>query len=164
MSHSKHQIAKKCAQMILDNEILIFILGHGINIDMGLPEIRSKLYNLFNTPHYSHMFFIIYSIAANDFWREYPDYKENGLYRHNLLNNKQLIEDPSIFWNYFTQEYQIYKKFKPNPCYFKMLQIAEALKRDNYFVLTTNYDCAILDEGFPEDRVFEAHGSLDYVT
>jgi NAD-dependent SIR2 family protein deacetylase len=42
-----------------------------------------------------------------------------------------------------------------------MLQIAEALKRDKYFVLTTNYDEHVLKEGFPEDRVFEAHGNIN---
>ena len=34
--------------------------------------------------------------------------------------------------------------------------------RDNYFVLTTNYDEHVLEEGFPEERVFEAHGNVNY--
>lgn len=44
-----------------------------------------------------------------------------------------------------------------------MLQIAEALKRDKYFAMTTNYDEHILEEGFPEDRVFEAHGNINFI-
>jgi len=42
MSISFQEIAKKCAKRIVDKEILIYLIGQGINIDAGVPEIRSK--------------------------------------------------------------------------------------------------------------------------
>lgn len=98
-----------------------------------------------------------------DLWKHYPSLKTTSTYRSTLLTHEFCQSYPSKFWYYFGKEYNFYKMTTPNPAYFKLLQIAEALKRDSYFMLTTNYDDHALREGFPEEKVFEAHGNMTYL-
>jgi len=48
-------------------------------------------------------------IAANDLWEKYPPFKENGLYRSNVLNHNFSQSSPEYFWYYFGQEYNLYQ-------------------------------------------------------
>jgi NAD-dependent SIR2 family protein deacetylase len=100
---------------------------------------------------------------VNDLWKHYPTFKSNTIYRATLLTHEFCQSQPSKFWYFFGREYNLYKTTPPSPAYFQLLQIAEALKRNSYFMLTTNYDDHALKEGFPEEKVFEAHGNITYL-
>lgn len=139
MSLTNSQIAKKWASAIINNDKLLIILGQGINIDAGAPEIRTK----------------------SQLWSHYPMFDKMKFFRAQVMSTDLLEKDPELFWYYYGQEYNLYRKLSPNKCYNQLLRICHILKPNKYFALTTNYDEHILNEGFPEDRVFEAHGSIN---
>lgn len=42
MSFGTKDVVKRWAKRILENEILVYLVGNGVNIDIGAKEIRSK--------------------------------------------------------------------------------------------------------------------------
>lgn len=135
-------MSKKAARAILESEKLLLLIGHGINIDAGIPEIRTK----------------------HEMWKYFPAFDQMKYYRAQIMSYDLFEGNPSQFWYYYGSEYNTYKQMRPNPVYEKLLRLCHVLKRNNYFAMTTNYDDYLLKTGFPEHTVFQAHGSLYTMT
>ena len=82
-------------------------------------------------------------------------------YNHlDLMSHHAFIETPKIAWEFMLNLREKYHQTNPHEGYFKLLEI---LKDKEHFIVTSNIDEHFLKAGFDENRIFECHGSVNYM-
>ena len=82
-------------------------------------------------------------------------------YNHlDLMSHEAFIETPKEAWEFIVNLRDSYKKVTPHEGYYKLLN---ALKEKEHFIVTSNIDEHFLKAGFDENRIFECHGSINYM-
>lgn len=89
-----------------------------------------------------------------------PTYKTMNLDYADLCDPSLLIgkESQQIFYGFWGTCYNDYKQTQPHKGYHQLFNILEKLNK-KYFVYTSNVD-GFFKRVFPEDNVFEIHGTL----
>lgn len=86
---------------------------------------------------------------------------EGKTYNHlDLMSHHAFIETPKIAWEFMLNLREKYHQTSPHEGYYKLLEI---LKDKEHFIVTSNIDEHFLKAGFDENRIFECHGSLNYM-
>lgn len=131
---------KEIAQIIKQADALIISAGAGMGVDSGLPDFR----------------------GPQGFWREYPAIAHLGIRFEQMANPFWFEKDPAFAWAFYGHRLNLYKSTKPHKGFDMLLKIAEQ-KQNNYFVLTSNVDGHFQKAGFSENRIYEVHGSINYL-
>jgi NAD-dependent SIR2 family protein deacetylase len=79
-----------------------------------------------------------------------------------MSNPRWFTEDPHLAWAFWQFRYNAYTGSKPHSGYDFLCQLCKE-KPFGGFVFTSNIDGHWLSAGFPEDRVLEVHGSVNYM-
>jgi NAD-dependent SIR2 family protein deacetylase len=118
---------------------LLITAGAGMGVDSNLPDFRGK----------------------EGFWRAYPYAKKHNLSFEDLANPSWFKKSPKVAWAFYGHRLNLYRETKPHIGYNILLDIA--LKKDDYFVLTSNVDGAFIKAGFDKNKIDEIHGSIEYL-
>jgi NAD-dependent SIR2 family protein deacetylase len=130
---------KAAADLISKANFLVISAGAGMGVDSGLPDFR----------------------GINGFWRAYPPFKNKGLSFVDCSNPRWFRSDPAFAWGFFGHRLHLYRSTKPH-IGFDILQKWAAAKQ-GYFVFTSNVDGHFQKAGFDESRIYECHGSINYM-
>ncbi len=131
---------RKAAEAIKDARTMIITAGAGMGVDSGLPDYRGE----------------------KGFWRSYPMYMPLGINYYDAANPVHFGSDPAFGWGFYSHRIDLYRETKPHQG-FRLLQEWIDRYRMDYFVVTSNVDGQFQKAGFPEDRVYEVHGSIHYL-
>ena len=130
----------RAAKAVEEAEAIIITSGAGMGVDSGLPDYRGHL----------------------GFWRAYPVYEKLGLCFENCSNPYYFQEDPQFAWGYYGHCVNLYRDTVPHDG-FHILQKWIKAKNAPYFIVTSNVDAQFQKAGFPEDKIYEVHGSLHWL-
>lgn len=130
---------RRAAARIARAKALIFSSGAGMGVDSGMPDFRGD----------------------QGFWRAYPPYQHLGVSFIEMANPKWFHDDPSFAWGFYGHRRNLYRKLPPHAG-FAILKRWAADKPGGYFVYTSNVDGHYQHAGFPEDRIVECHGAIEW--
>lgn len=131
---------KKAAQAIKQAGALLITAGAGMGVDSGLPDFRGD----------------------QGFWKAYPMYERLGINFIDAANPANFKNDPHFGWGFYGHRMHLYRDIDPHPGFNILLEWIKRYQLD-YFVATSNVDGHFQKAGFPEDRVYEVHGSIHYL-
>jgi NAD-dependent SIR2 family protein deacetylase len=135
-----NQSLVKAAEVIDSADCLLIIAGAGMGVDSGLPDFR----------------------GSQGFWKIHPNFKKEGLSFQDLANPQWFFNAPNRAWGFYGHRYQLYQKTEPHQG-FQLLKKWSDAKSIDSFVYTSNVDGHFQKSGFSEQRVYECHGSINYL-
>ena len=121
-------------------DAFIITAGAGMGVDSGLPDFRGN----------------------EGFWKAYPPFRELGLSFYDLANPHWFERDPAQAWGFYGHRRNLYRQTEPHKGFAILLRWALS-KPNGYFVFTSNVDGHFQRAGFPDDRIVECHGSIEFL-
>ena len=131
---------EKAARVIHKSKALLVTAGAGMGVDSGLPDFR----------------------GPEGLWRAYPPLKRRNLTLPETSTPHWFDTDPHFAWGFFGHRYHLYTGTTPHQG-FKILKKWCNRMECGYFVFTSNVDGHFQKSGFPEHRVVECHGSINFL-
>jgi NAD-dependent SIR2 family protein deacetylase len=128
------------AQAVRRARAVVVTAGAGMGVDSGLPDFR----------------------GVQGFWRAYPFFARLGLSFEQAANPRHFAEDPALGWGFYGHRANLYRTAAPHDGFGLMRSWAERLDLD-LFVVTSNVDGHFQKAGYPEDRIWEVHGSIHHL-
>ena len=131
---------KRAARAIGKARTMVVTAGAGIGVDSGLPDYRGD----------------------KGFWKAYPMYASLGINYYDAADPVHFGADPAFGWGFYAHRIDLYRNTEPHEG-FRLLQEWIARRQMDYFVVTSNVDGQFQKAGFPEEKVYEVHGSVHYL-
>lgn len=129
---------QQAADAILTADALLIGAGAGMGVDSGLPDFRGN----------------------EGFWKAYPPFR--GRRFSEISDPVWFRTDPAQAWGLYGHRLRLYRDANPHDGFAILRRWAERVPQ-GAFVLTSNVDGQFQKAGFPEDRIFECHGSVHYL-
>lgn len=133
-------VLHEAARMLRRADALLIGAGAGMGVDSGLPDFRGN----------------------QGFWKAYPPLERLGLSFVAMANPERFREDPELAWGFYGHRHNLYRTTDPHAGYRVLRDLGDAVP-GGAFVFTSNVDGHFQKAGFPEDRILEAHGSLQHL-
>jgi NAD-dependent SIR2 family protein deacetylase len=130
---------REASGWLKEADALLICAGAGMGVDSGLPDFRGD----------------------EGFWRAYPQARRLGMNFVDLANPARFEENPSLAWAFYGHRLQLYRQTRPHRGFSILLKLA--MEMDDYFVFTSNVDGQFQKAGFPDERIYECHGSIHYL-
>ena len=128
----------RAINLIKEADAVAIFAGAGMSVDSGLNPFRGE----------------------DGLWMK-SMILEGKAYNHlDLMSHDAFIDTPKIAWEFILNLREKYHQTKPHEGYFKLLEI---LKDKEHFIVTSNIDEHFVKAGFDEHRIFECHGSINYM-
>lgn len=125
---------------IMQADGLIITAGAGMGVDSGLPDFRGQ----------------------HGFWQAYPALADAGLDFTEVANPLAFTMSPKLAWGFYGHRLNLYRQTQPHQGFQVLKQIAEKMT-GGYQVFTSNVDGHFQKAGFDSGRVYECHGSINYL-
>jgi NAD-dependent deacetylase len=135
--YEKIQTAKK---LIQEADAILITAGAGMGVDSGLPDFRGN----------------------EGLWKAYPPLKKAGYEFTQVESGHLFRKNPKLAWGFYGHRLNLYRETKPHKG-FKLLYDLVDFKNNNYFIFTSNVDAQFQKAGFDEDKIYEVHGSIEYL-
>jgi NAD-dependent SIR2 family protein deacetylase len=119
---------------------LLITAGAGIGVDSGLPDFR----------------------GTEGFWRAYPALGAAGMRFEEIASPETFHADPRLAWGFYGHRLNLYRVTRPHAGFELLRAIAGSLP-DGAFVLTSNVDGQFQTAGFPDEAIYEVHGSINHL-
>lgn len=120
--------------------MIVITAGAGIGVDSGLPDFRGE----------------------KGFWKAYPLYERLGLNFVEMANPYHFERDPAFGWGFYGHRLKLYRETEPHEGFHIMRRWIEE-KGAEFFVVTSNVDGQFQKAGYPEDKIYEIHGSIHHL-
>ena len=130
----------RAATLIANADAVIITAGAGMGVDSGLPDFR----------------------GPGGFWKHYPALAEAGLKFSDIACPQAFEDNPERAWGFYGHRLDLYRRTVPHLGFQILLNIADRLAR-GAFVFTSNVDGHFQKAGFPQDRIYECHGSIHHL-
>ena len=127
-------------KLLKNAEALLIAAGAGMGVDSGLPDFRGD----------------------KGFWNAYPLYGKDGIRMHEIARPASFTDDPQFGWGFYGHRFNLYQATTPHAGFQLLLKWIAGFGWD-YFVATTNVDGHFEKAGFPPERVYEIHGSINHI-
>lgn len=119
------------------SDALLIVAGAGMGIDSGLPDYR----------------------GPNGLWNTWHPARELNMTYEQLSTHENFLENPELAWGFQTYLTRLYHELDPHQGYYNLLNIAQEIFNENYFVITSNVDSQFLKSGFDSEKLYEVHGT-----
>ncbi|MFA4885016.1 MAG: Sir2 family NAD-dependent protein deacetylase [Desulfotomaculaceae bacterium] len=131
---------KNSAEAIRNARAVVITAGAGMGVDSGLPDFRGD----------------------KGFWNAYPMYERLGISFVEAANPIHFAMDPAFGWGFYGHRAALYRDISPHAGFQLLLEWINKLSLD-YFVATSNVDGHFQKAGFVEEKIYEVHGSINYL-
>ena len=111
-----------------------------MGVDSGLPDFRGD----------------------RGFWRAYPPYEKLGLSFIEMANPDWFSRDPRLGWGFYGHRLSLYRMTRPHNGFQILKRWGEQFRLGS-FVYTSNVDGQFQRAGFPNERIVEVHGAIDWL-
>lgn len=136
MPSDPEALLDRAAAALRGAEVLHVTAGAGMGVDSGLPDFRGN----------------------EGFWRAYPPLR--GVRFEELANPRWFAEDPQLAWGFYGHRLALYRDTVPHPGFAVLRRWAQ---RRLTTVFTSNVDGQFQRAGFPEEVLYEVHGSIHHL-
>lgn len=128
------------AKELLDNaDTILVITGAGMSVDSGIPTYRGRS-GLWEK-----------SIQIGDKSYGYDDISSLDMWKSN----------PKLAWGFKSHFYNLSNERTPHEGYYNLLENVN--KKEDYFICTSNVDGYFRKVGFDTSKLYEVHGTIDYL-
>jgi NAD-dependent SIR2 family protein deacetylase len=131
-------VLSKAIDLIKQADAIAIFAGAGMSVDSGLNPFRGK----------------------DGLWSKSISMEGKSFNHLDLMSHQAFIETPLEAWEFIINLKEKYEKTKPHEGYYKLLDLINAKE---HFIVTSNIDEHFLKAGFDENRIFECHGSINYM-
>lgn len=131
---------KDSVDALKNAEAIIVSAGAGMGVDSGLPDFR----------------------GTEGFWKAYPPIAKLGLSFSEMANPTWFEKEPTLAWGFYGHRLNLYRNTTPHKGFYILLEIVKN-KNNNYFIFTSNVDGQFQKAGFDENKIYECHGSINYL-
>ncbi len=139
MPRNVRQIINESRCLFQEADAVLIVCGAGMSVDSGITTYRGK----------------------NGLWTKEIQIGKDKFAYDEISSLKMWKERPDIAWGFKASFYNNMVNAEPHSGYFELL---EALKgHTEYFVATSNIDGYFFRAGYDPDRIYEVHGSLNYL-
>ena len=133
MIENKISLAKK---LINKADAILITAGAGMGVDSGLPDFRGN----------------------EGLWTAYPPIKKLGLDFKQMESSSLFRTNPQLAWGFYGHRINLYREKNPN----KSFEILKKLVQNKeYFIFTSNVDTHFQKANFPQEKIYEIHGSIE---
>ena len=129
---------ERAREHIKNADAVLITAGAGMGVDSGLPDFRGN----------------------EGFWRAYPVIAKLGHSFSAMANPEWFATNPKLAWAFYGHRLNLYRETVPHEG-FTIIKELVASKKD-YFIFTSNVDGQFQKAGFPEEKVYECHGSIHH--
>jgi NAD-dependent SIR2 family protein deacetylase len=133
-------LLERAARAIAEADALFIGAGAGMGVDSGLPDFR----------------------GTKGFWTAYPPLAKLGLDFAAMANPLWFFRDPALAWGFYGHRRNLYRATLPHEG-FRILRQWGQKMRQGAFVFTSNVDGHFQKAGFPLERIWEVHGSIEWL-
>lgn len=120
------------------NAILI-VTGAGMSVDSGVPTYR----------------------GSNGIWTKSIQIGNTTYSYDEISSLKMWKEKPELAWGFKSNFYHLMNRLEPHQGYYELLEKIQ--DRYDYFVATSNIDGYFKRSGFDESKIYEVHGSVNFL-
>lgn len=122
---------------------LLITAGAGMGVDSGLPDFRGD----------------------QGFWKAYPPLKHLGKSFVDMATPQLFHTDPKLAWGFYGLRLNTYRAVEPHQGFYLLEEWSETLPNLTHgaFVFTSNVDGEFQKVGFKDEKVYECHGSIDWL-
>jgi len=131
---------QQAAEVIRQSEAIFIGAGAGMGVDSGLPDFRGN----------------------QGFWQAYPRFAKLKLSFSDLANPIWFEKDVNQAWGFYGHRYNMYCNTTPHKGFNILLDWVKQ-KPFGGFVFTSNVDGHFQKAGFDAKRIYECHGSINYL-
>jgi len=135
--YAKLQTAKN---LIQEADAILITAGAGMGVDSGLPDFRGN----------------------EGLWKAYPPLKKAGYTFTQVESGYLFNKNPKLAWGFYGHRLKLYRETKPHYG-FQLLYDLVKQKNNNYFIFTSNVDNHFQKAGFDKNKIYEVHGSIEYL-
>ncbi len=126
--------------LIQEADAILITAGAGMGVDSGLPDFRGN----------------------EGLWNAYPPLKKAGYEFTQVESGYLFNREPHLAWGFYGHRIDLYRNTAPHQGFKFLLDLAQA-KQNNYFIFTSNVDRHFQKAGFDRDKIYEVHGSIEYL-
>lgn len=137
---SNTSLLQESAEAIARSPRLLIAAGAGMGVCSGMPDFR----------------------GAEGFWRAYPPYRRLGLAFEEMANPALFEKDPEMAWGFYGHRLGLYRQAQPH-IGFSTLRAWATRKSLDSIIYTSNVDAHFQRAGFPEENIYEIHGSIEWL-
>lgn len=116
---------------------MLITAGAGMGIDSGLPDFR----------------------GPQGFWQAYPALGRANMHFQDIACPDAFKETPELAWGFYGHRLALYRATLPHHGFQILRNIADRLNQ-GAFVFTSNVDGQFQKAGFPDESIYECHGSI----
>jgi NAD-dependent SIR2 family protein deacetylase len=127
----------RAASALVACDGIVITAGAGLGVDSGLPDFRGE----------------------KGFWRAYPALADSGIRFEDIADPASFDSHPQRGWGFYGHRLRRYRETTPHAG-FNILKNWDASCPQGSFVVTSNVDGQFQKAGFPENDVWEIHGSI----
>ena len=131
---------EKSVKFLRKADALLITSGAGMGVDSGLPDFRGE----------------------KGFWNAYPMYEKLNLDLYQVATPNHFTDDPHFGWGFYGHRSNLYRKTEPHEGFSLLQKWIEFFGWD-YFSVTSNVDGHFQKAGYPDDKIFEVHGSIHHM-
>jgi NAD-dependent SIR2 family protein deacetylase len=130
----------QAASWVRRADALMVTAGAGMGVDSGLPDFR----------------------GTDGFWRAYPALGAARIDFASIASPRAFRNQPELAWGFYGHRLALYRATVPHAG-FEILKLWASRMRHGGRVFTSNVDGHFQLAGFPEDHVYECHGSIHHL-
>lgn len=138
--HNLDTNIQEASTALRNADALLITAGAGIGVDSGLPDFR----------------------GTEGFWKAYPALARLGKTFTDVADPGAFKHRPELAWAFYGHRLQLYRTTQPHAG-FRVLHEVASIKKNGYFVFTSNVDGQFQRAGFAIDRIMECHGSIHHL-
>ena len=120
-------------------DAILIVTGAGMSVDSGIPTYRGN----------------------NGIWTKSIEIGNETFAYDDISSLKMWKTRPKLAWGFKSHFYKLMNDLEPHKGYFELL---ESIKDNyDYFVTTSNIDGYFKRAGFEQNKIYEVHGSVNYL-
>lgn len=120
-------------------DAILIVTGAGMSVDSGVPTYR----------------------GSNGIWTKSIKIGDKDYSYDEISSLKMWKEKPDLAWGFKSNFYHLMNSLEPHRGYYELLEKIQ--DRYDYFVATSNIDGYFKRAGFSESKIYEVHGSVNFL-
>lgn len=126
-------------KLLTSADAILLVTGAGMSVDSGIPTYR----------------------GSNGIWTKHIKIGNETFAYDDISSLKMWKERPELAWGFKAHFYNIMSNLEPHDGYFELLNNIK--DKYDYFICTSNIDGYFKRSGFEENKIYEVHGSINYL-
>ena len=126
-------------KLLNETDAILLVTGAGMSVDSGIPTYR----------------------GTNGIWSKNIKIGNDPYAYDDISSLKMWKENPELAWGFKSHFYKLINSYEPHQGYYELLEHIK--DKYDYFITTSNIDGYFKKSGFDTNKIYEVHGSVNYL-